>query len=196
MADNFQIKDAAAANQTVRTVDIGSNTHIPLAASDALPLTSATLTRPADVVPYASGDAMTNSTTVPVALTFANIANRNGGSFAIFTAHLVSSNQAGTGPFILDLYNGASAPTATNDNAAYNPSDADRNNCIGTIIFPAANVNAGSSNKVIIGATPPIIMSRCDASTTSIFGLLKAGAAYTPISAETFKIFLAGVRDN
>ncbi len=196
MADNFTILDSASGTQTVRTSDLGSNVHIPLAVSDALPLTSATLTRPADTVAYASGDAMTNSTSAPTALTFSNVANKNGGSFTIVSAQLISSNQSGTGPFILDLYNGAAAPTATNDNAAYNPSDADRNNCIGTIIFPAANVNAGSSNKVIIGTMPPIISSRCDASTTSIFGLLKAGAAYTPISAETFKIFLGGARDN
>jgi hypothetical protein len=196
MADNFTILDSVSGTQTVRTTDLGSNVHIPLAVSDALPLADVTLTRPADVTAYAAGDAVTNSTSAPTALTFTNIGNKNGGSFTITSAMLISSNQAGNALFTLELFNGSAAPTATNDNAAYNPSDSNRNNVCGAIIFPTANVIAGSSNKIYIGSLPPLPASRCNSGTSSIFGLLRVGAAYTPISAETFVIRLFGFRDN
>jgi hypothetical protein len=194
MADNFQIKDAAAANKTVRTVDIGSDTHLPIAASDAFEIV-VTFTRPADTTAYAIGDHVTNSTTVPVALAFTNFANRNGGYATIMSATIYSSRATNSALLDLELFNGAAAPTATNDNAAYNPSDADRDDVAGIINFPIANLIAGSSNKIWVATTPVGLQIKCDAATSTIWGFIRMGTAYTPDSAEVFTVTLSVVRD-
>lgn len=194
MADNFGIKDAAAATKNVRTIEVSTDLHIPIAGSDTVECV-VVLTRPADTTAYAAGDNVSNSTTVPVALAFTNFANRNGGVGTIMSATIESTRATNSVLLDLLLFNGAAAPTATNDNAALNPSDADADDCAGIINFPTANQIAMSSNKVWVATAPVGLQIKCDAATSTVWGLIRMGAAYTPDSAEVFTVTLAVARD-
>ena len=194
MADNFGILDNAAAVKTLRALEISTGIYAPIAASDTFDV-PVSKTRPADTTAYAVGDSVANSTTAPTAFEFVNIANRVGGFITIQYALLYSSRPTNSALFDLELFNGAAAPTATNDNAAYNPSDADRLNACGMINFPIANLIAGSSNKLWVAVAPLGLTIKCNAATASIWGLLRAGTAYTPDSAEVFQARLVGYRD-
>src|SRR5688572_28049103 len=97
-------------------------------------VSSATFTRPADTNAYAASDAVSNSTTAPVALTFTNVARVNAGSGYITTARLLKNGTTtANANFRLYLFN--TSPTAINDNAAFTLLWANRATCIGYIDF-------------------------------------------------------------
>lgn len=179
-------------------------------------LISAVLTRPADTAVYAAGDAIANSTTAPVVNTFASMARFNGGSGIIKSAMLLDSgNQATKLSAELWLFRGASpGPTPDNDNALFTPTDAELANLIGPgpIVFdgPTAgwvfvgDAGAGAAGNVIIagrlgpsgaGAHVLDMPYICDPTLSSLYGLLVARNAYTPLSAEVFTLILGIERE-
>jgi hypothetical protein len=166
----------------------------------------ASFTRPADAIAYAADDAVTNSTSAPVALTFPNAARGAGLGGEIRWAQMVCSVNPGTkGNFELYIFNGPSAPAPDNDNAAFTPTDAELLKVVPKIIFHSNNAFAGDAASNCLydgtmsnGADAQRALSIpyvCDPATTSLFGLLKVKGAYTPSSAETFS-FRLGVWRN
>jgi hypothetical protein len=149
----------------------------------ALKLLSAGFTRPADTTAYAAGDAVNNSTTAPVPMTFAGAANQTGRGGVIEGARIFKSGDTITNAtFRLHLYN--STITPANDNAALALLYADLAKYLGYIDF-STMVDVGNH-----GVTPPSLLVPARfpyiCAATSVFGIMAALAAYTPASAETF----------
>lgn len=154
-------------------------------------------TRPADAIAYAADDAVTNSTSAPVALTVAGVARSLGGIGKIRKAVMIDSVNAGTkGNFELFLFNSITAPTPDNDNAAFTPTDAELLKVIGPIVFHGNNAFVGdaASNALYHGtlsngadASRDLELSySCDPTLTNLWALMKVKNAYTPSSAENF----------
>lgn len=157
----------------------------------------ASLTRPSDTNVYAAGDAVTDSVTAPTYITFSSVSRIAAGSATIVNAFLIDSANQATKPN-LELWLYDTAPTAQNDNSAFTPSDSELANLIGVIVFDGANAWAGDPT---VGAggnlvTPGTFGGSVNSysllipSGSAIFGLLVARNAYTPVSAEVFKVRL------
>lgn len=171
-------------------------------------IVQASVTRPANTTAYAAGDALTNSTSAPVVLTFENMARFPGGGGIVRVAHLLdSAAQATKISAELWLFAGAAAPTPDNDNVPFTPTDAELANLIGVIVFDGltagwvfvGDVTAGAGgNAVIIGRIGPSgagghlldLPYVCGPATTSLWGLLVVRNAYTPVSGEVFTVSL------
>jgi hypothetical protein len=152
-------------------------------------IVSATFTRPADTTAYTANDAICNSTSAPAALTFANAALSSGhGGFIVGATIIDEANQATTLNATLHLFSAVPA-TLTNDNAGLALANVDLANYIGNIKFTQAtvtNVGSGASGSVALTGTIPNGSLPYKCAATSLFGVLQAGAAYTPVSAEQF----------
>ena len=151
----------------------------------------ANFSRPADTTQYAAGDVVSNATgTTHTYITFSNCAQALGGSGQIVSAACVSSTVEATKPdfelFIFDT-----APTKMEDNAAFDPTDAEMRTVVGVIAFAQANWKQGKAGATGTGN------SRCEGSTgvygfvcasasKDLYGVLVERATYTPISAERF----------
>lgn len=160
-------------------------------------LTEFNFTRPNDTTAYAAGDAVTNSTSAPTALTVAGVARSLGGSGIIRRAEMIDSVNAGTkGQFELWLFSGAAAPTPDNDNAAFTPTDAELLKFVGKIVFHSNNAFVGDTTSNAIfdgtqsgGADAPRALDMdftCDPTLTNLWGLLVVRNAYTPSANENF----------
>lgn len=154
----------------------------------------AELTRPADTDTYAAGDIVANSATVPVVnvLTKAALANGRGG--VIGSLLLVDSNKAATaGDFELWLFN--AAYTATNDNAAFAPTDAELETVEAVISLPGSGSIIGHAGAAAAGNRIYQINDvdkefRCAASSNNLWWALVVRNAYVPVSAEKFTLKL------
>lgn len=144
--------------------------------------TQSSFTRPADTTAYAANDLVANSTTAgsvtPMSFNLPPFSMITWASLKKSTATATNAN------FTLHLFN--SSPTVANgDNSAFSPTNS---NYLGSLqldsttsLFSdaAGSVNRLTSNGIPCGGT--------------VYGLLLAGAAYTPASAEVFTITLAGI---
>lgn len=166
------------------------------------PIIRASQTRPNDTTAYTANDAVSNSTSSPVAITFSNMARYNGGGGIIKKALLHDQgNQATRGEFELWLFEGSAAPTATNDNAAFSVLNVPLEKIVGVITFAVANAFVGASaggssgNNIYHGTLGASernldIPYKCDDATTSLFGLMVVRNAYTPLANEVFRFSL------
>ncbi len=148
---------------------------------------SVNFTRPTDTTPYAVGDAISNSTSAPVALSFAIGAN---GQTAIITKAVIISTQKGSPLLLANLWLfGASLASATFlDNGAL---DIDNTAFItGGSVIPLVETSSVTSRArtAATGIRIPVVL---DASGNAA-GLLQALNAYTPANAEVFTIILWG----
>lgn len=178
----------------MRVVQDATPNTAPITVSDTDWLT-ASFNRPANTTAYSIGDCITDSTSSPSAITFSGVAQRNAGPFLIGHATLLyEAAPPATIPNIdLLLFNKTSAPTANNDNAAFNPSNADMETCIGIIQFTSGLQTQGSSNMIYYAQ--PTIIAKAGASLADIYGLLRTNTAFTPGSAAKFFLALGIYRD-
>lgn len=161
-------------------------------------LITATYTRPADVLVYAAGDVLADSTTAATILTFPGVARANGLGFLIDGVTLSYSTAPAVKPD-LELWLFDTTITMQNDNVAWNPTDADVEKCLGVIKFLGAAVNAGATsggNGNGVNSVPADIKARAAAAgTTNIFGVVVVRNVYTPASAEKFSFRLHTIQD-
>jgi hypothetical protein len=146
------------------------------------------VTRPADTLVYASGDALANATTGAALLQVANAATLPGGSGVILGARLVKSG-AGTAnaDFRLHLFRNY-AGAAPNDNVAWAPTAADMREHLGFVDFFVSGAVPINGSVVYQG-----LLSRSNISfnldtTNSIAAVMEVRGAYTPTSAEIFDV--------
>lgn len=191
----FPLGPEIAAN-SVSVVITADQTAVPVKGSIAV--SSLTLTRPSDTNAYIAKDTVSNSTSAPTVLTFANIVGASGVSGYITKVRLLTNQSANVARFRLHLYR--TAPTAINDNSPFTLLAANAAARIGTIDFPACQTEGsgsdaansmftiGTLNNALTqspqGALPFV------SSSTSIFGILETLDAFTPTSAQTFFIEL------
>jgi hypothetical protein len=153
---------------------------------------SANFTRPADTAAYASGDLVANSTTAGsvAALTFANIGRIAGAGGMIRRARL---RKSGTGitnaSFRLHLYSAAPATIANGDNGAWLTDGVA--NYMGSLDITCDR--AFSDGAAGIGI--PTAGSEINFTSQTVYGLLEARGAYTPISTESFDINLEVIQN-
>lgn len=143
---------------------------------------TATFARPNDSTAYTAKDAVSNSTSAPSVLTFANVARANGGSGSIVKGRLfIDSATAMLGAaFRLHLYH--TAPTAINDNSPFTLLYANRDKRVGFIDFPETTTEGtGSDSSASLWVDMPLTFT-CAAGDNDLYGLLEittAGAAPT-----------------
>lgn len=157
----------------------------------------ANFTRPNDTTAYAAGDAVTNSTSAPTAITFTECGQVKGGSGIILRAQMFdSANQSTKGQFELWLFD--TSPTPDNDNAAFTPTDAENRTLVGIFSFNTAKVGdatAGGGGNCVYEADERNIPFKCAHGAANLFGLVKASSAYTPVAQERFDFRLNIAQD-
>lgn len=149
---------------------------------------STTMTRPADTTAYTSGDEISNSATQALAKpwVFADVARENGGAARIRVVSMFSSNNVTLAP-LLWLFN--ALPTMVGDNAGYSHVAADDGKFVLARTLPMISTTAVGSkrvNQVVSGASVADLVL-CAPNDRNLYGVLTT-PAYTPISAETFKL--------
>lgn len=153
---------------------------------------AATLTRPADTTAYAAKDAISNSTSAPTYLTFANLARVSGGSGYIVKAQLMTNQSTNVAQYRLHLFN--TAPTAINDNSPYTLLWANRASRVGYIDFGAA-ATEGSGSDAANSQNDTARLHFVTSGSASLFGILETLSAFTPASDQVFYIALSAEQD-
>lgn len=159
---------------------------------------NASYTRPANTTQYTANDAIANSTTAPVVLTFDNAALGGGGSGIIHTIEIVDSANQATKPQIrLWLFD--TSPTAVNDADPFTISDAEHATALPNGIqdftsWLEGDKTAGTGN-CSSHATSLAIPFKCTSNSDSLYGLLEVRNTYTPTSAEVFTVRLGILQD-
>lgn len=155
---------------------------------------TAELTRPADTADYADGDILSNSTTVPVVNVLAGAALANGRGGIINSLMLIDSNKAAAAAD-LELWFFNAAYTATNDNAAFAPTDAEAETVELIVKLPASGAIIGNAGAAAAGNRIYQINDinknfKCAANSQNLWWALVARSAYTPVSGEKFTLKL------
>ena len=132
---------------------------------------------------YVAGDA------VGGLLTFANAARVNGGTGRIESV-IVVDDAMQNAAFDLVLFDQIFANTA--DNAPFDPTDADLENCIGTIPVEVVDYASFVDNSVATVRDEPLAFT---AAATSLFGQLKTRSAPTYVATSDLTIKIVVSRD-
>ena len=169
----------------------------PLSPSNPLPVSttiaagfgaiaSASFSRPADVTAYASGDLVANSTTAGsvVAVALANAVREAGG---VSRVERVRLRKSGTGltnaSFRVHLF--AAAPVPVNgDNGALSTPIANYIGAVDVALDRAFTDGATGAGVPLVGGS----MTFTIPIGTTLFALIEARGAYTPVSGETFTV--------
>lgn len=156
---------------------------------------SASVTRPADTTVYTAGDVIADATSSPSLLTFVGAGRDAGHGGTIISATMIISASTGTAPGV-DLFLFSVAPTAMEDNAAFDPTDAEMLNCVGVIQFAASNVIVAlASGNSLIPANDLTVGFKSASTDKNLYGVPVERSGYTPISAEVFQFTLNCVMD-
>lgn len=153
-----------------------------------LQLAEANVTRPADTTQYAAGDVV--GPTVGNAIEFGLGNNAKG---IVRSAVLIDSASEATKPDI-DLFLFDTEPTVAADNAAFAPTDAQMERCVGVIAFAGTNFRGGSNSNGVIIATAFGELPY-QANDLKLYGVLVARNTYTPVSAEKFTVRIGVVTE-
>jgi len=151
--------------------------------------TTYAFTRPADTNAYIANDVISDSTSAPTIISFANIARAVGGQSYIVKARVLTDQKTCTARMRLSLFQ--TAPTPINDNAPKTRLWANRIISLGSIDFdPMTTEDATNSTSASTMWTSAPINVVCDAASTTIYAILSTLDAFTPASAQQFYIAL------
>ena len=186
---------------TVANVEISNDVGNPIPMAGVTAKVGVELTRPADTTAYAAKDVVSDSTSAPTVLTFANFARVNNGSGMIVRARLMTDQKTCTAGFRLHLFH--TAPTATNDNSPYLLLYSNAANRIGMIDFPAMTSEDSTNSTAAATMRPssdgsygtPNLWYQAAAASRAIYGVLETTSAFTPASGQKFYIELAAIND-
>ena len=156
------------------------------------------VTRPADTNAYTKADAISDhATTATTAGYFTlNLLTQNGGSARItdVTLHKSATNVTNA-TFWLLLFTTVPALAGITDNGACTITDAEMLECKGMVPFAAASwAECGTGDVQTVTLNSPIGIV-CASGSSTIYGILIAGAAYTPASGEVFTVTVKAVQD-
>lgn len=147
--------------------------------------------RPANTDAYAPGDVIGTNPAAIFDFTDAAISPANGGM--VLGATLIDKANQTTKLASPELWLFSLPPAGVADNAAFAPSDAELLTLVGVLSLATAFVGlagAGDNGNVIFIGHDKLYIYRCAAGRTSLYGVLVARNAYTPISAEQFTVQL------
>jgi hypothetical protein len=171
----------------IHVIDTGGN-RVPAILGSLIPV-SATFTRPADTAAYAALDTVSNSTSAPTVLTFANIARVSGGSGYLVKARLMTNLSTDTKRYRLHLF--YVAPTAINDNSPYTLLYANAANRIGEVTFNACTTE-GTGSTAARSMRDDFRLSFNTSGSRDLYGILETLDAGTPSSAQQYFIEITG----
>lgn len=182
------ITPALTVSATVTGATLGAGeAHIGEVGGHLLSITAA-FARPADTTAYAAADAISDSTSAPTVITFANAFRVATGSAYLVKARVITDNAAFLPRLRLHLFN--ASPTLMNDNAAYTLLYADRAKQLGYVDIPALTIE-GAGGTAARGLNAVVAAPLVAASgATSLFALLETLDAATPASGQNFSIEL------
>lgn len=157
------------------------------------------LLRPNDVIPYTSGDAMTDADNL--AMSFTNFARETtGGGVKIIGAVCSCSANETTKPDLrlwLVTTTAAGGVVSSSDNAPFTISDTDLANLVAFISFPTAGWISGTTgsggSSVCVGrisARPAQAPFKIIGSFNSLYGLVLVNNSYVPTASEVFQFRL------
>ena len=150
---------------------------------------AATFARPADTTAYAALDTVSTSTSAPVVITFSGMARVNAGSGYITKARIMTDQKTNSARFRLHLFH--TAPTLTNDNAAFPLLWADRANRVGKIDFSPMTTEDATNSTCAESLNEAVRLSfTCESANTALYGILETLDAFTPASGQNFYISL------
>jgi hypothetical protein len=148
--------------------------------------------RPNNTTAYSDGDALSDSTSAPTVLNFANVVREAGGFGRVHSTKVVVDNAA-TGPttgYTLLLFH--TAPTAVNDNAAMDISPANMLNCVGTYTLTTAESVSATSSKIYHNNNVDHdVFFQAAAADKDLYGLLMVDGTYTPVAESVFTVEIA-----
>lgn len=154
---------------------------------------SGTITRKTgDTTQYSIGDVWSSDPTTPAVPEITGCARVNGGSGTILAANLTLSVAAVLKADVT-VYLFDTPFAAMEDNAAFDPSDAEILTCLGKLPFgsvPSANANNVEYDLLGYG-----LNFVCGAASTSLFWLPVINNVYTPVSAEVMGLRLHILQD-
>lgn len=151
--------------------------------------------RPNDTNAYTAGDVIADSTSAPSVITLKNATSDFNGSGVIDSAVCVSSFNNTTKPD-LELWLFNAAPAATNDNAAFAPTDAEMLNLVGVIPFPVASFKVGNAASATSGNAACVttncgVVINSKAGVSDLYAVPVVRNAYTPGGLETITFTLS-----
>lgn len=217
MADNYQVRDGNGNLVTFKSKDTGTGQLVQSCYTDASgnpygadnPFTyrnngvvvGVELTRPSDTTAYSAKDVISNSTSAPTVLAFANFARSNQGTGLITRARLMTDKKDVTASMRLHLFH--TAPAAIADNSPYLMLYANAANRIGMIDFPALATEDATNSTAAAAMRPssdgiwtmPNLWFQTASGSRAIYGVLETLSAFTPASAQKFFVELAGLLD-
>lgn len=183
----------AGADDAKTLTDIDSTNRLPVAAGGITVTVEATITRPADTIAYAADDEISSSTSAPAVVTLTSCARASGGSGVIADVVLIDSNGV-TGYADLELWIFDTTTTPNNDNTAFAPSDAVSQTLVGWVPLTLTAMGGGA-NRIYRAAPGYLPIPFVTVGSANLFARLLTRNAYTPISAETFKVRLKILQD-
>ncbi len=162
-------------------------------------VTNTSVTRPANTTAYAAGQVVASAGGSSI-FTFSGAARINAGSGVIIGVSLLDeANQTTKADFDLFLF--STSPTSQADQVALGTTNSDMEACIGRVQFLAgnaviANAGAGAAGQTFYPSSlTNNIAFQAAAGSTTIYGILVARSAYTPVSAEKLFISLRILQD-
>lgn len=213
MADNYQVRDGSGALVTVKSKDIGAGlqlmqsvssdaTGTPYDASNPLPLTvpnyaaeiaSNSLSRPADTNIYASGDLVADNVTAGsvTPFSFAGAVRAVGGVARIERVRMLKSSAGLTNAqFRVHFFNAAPQSLQAGDNGVLSCAKA------GYVGFADVTLTQaftdGAQGSGVPSTFTPITYKI--AVGTTLYALIEARGAYTPVSGETLQLQIENFR--
>jgi hypothetical protein len=154
-------------------------------------IVEATLTRPADSIPYIAGDLISGSVTASSPITLSNIVNSNGGRGYITKVILTSDDQNLNAEFRLWLYN-IPNPGLPGDNEPYSIFWDDAPSRLGYVDLPLLSTeNAGSGSDCGISIRSGQFPFNTLEDSKNLYGVLQTKTAFEPVDEQQFylKIF-------
>ena len=179
---------AVSSSNPLPTTPTASENHIGEVGGRTVRV-AATFARPADTSAYAALDTVSTSTSAPVVITLSNMARINAGSGYITKARIMTDQKTNTARLRLHLFH--TAPTLTNDNAAFPLLWADRANRVGKIDFSPMTTEDPTNSTCAESLNESVRLSfTCEAANTALYGILETLDAFTPASGQNFYISL------
>lgn len=150
----------------------------------------ASITRPADALPYAAGDVVADSDSVPTVLEFASIGPSGGRIEVTLATHRidVAAVPSGMADFRLHLYD--AEPTAIADKVAFNLPNGDRAKYLGHVDITTP-LDLGDT---LWGQADFSREFKLADGSTSLWGIVETIGAYTPSASDVHTIGLKAVR--
>jgi hypothetical protein len=212
MSDNYQVRDGNGVLQTFRSKDIGAGvqlmmsvsadgTGVPYSINNNVPqyvtgfdcVLSSNFSRPADTIAYASGDLVANNTTAGsvTPLSFASAVRASGGVGRIERVRLRKTGTSLTNAaFRIHFFNAAPTGIVNGDNGAWLTAMA---GYVGAADVTCDRAFSDGAEGAGVPLTFCPITYQLNGGTT-LYALIEARGAYTPVSGETFTVLVENFR--